>query len=70
VTNRKDLAPPSADRPSPTKKRAASTIEPKVAAPGDLVPRENPEIITTHRREAKGMAQIAAHHQPTPVGEP
>ncbi|KAK1670406.1 hypothetical protein QYE76_058565 [Lolium multiflorum] len=45
----KDLAPPSAGRPSLAKKRAASTVEPKAAAPGDLVSREKPETISTHR---------------------
>nr|XP_051197268.1 uncharacterized protein LOC127310657 [Lolium perenne] len=44
-------------RPPPTKKKAASSIEPEVAAPGVLEPREKPKVTTPHRREAEGMAQ-------------
>ncbi|KAK1649591.1 hypothetical protein QYE76_067396 [Lolium multiflorum] len=57
---------------------ATSSVEPKVAASGALVSRKNPEIASTHRREAgvDDMAQTeglpAAHHQPRPecCGEP
>ncbi|KAK1642359.1 hypothetical protein QYE76_060164 [Lolium multiflorum] len=37
-----DPPPPTAGRPSPAKKRATSTVEPKAAAPGDHVSREKP----------------------------
>ncbi|KAK1628503.1 hypothetical protein QYE76_002818 [Lolium multiflorum] len=49
-----DPPPPTAGRPSPTKKMATSTVVPKAAAPGDLVAREKPEIASTHGREAGG----------------
>ena len=39
-----DPPPPTAGRPSPTKKMATSTVVPKAAAPGDHVTREKPEI--------------------------
>jgi hypothetical protein len=45
---------PATSRPPPAKKKAASTVEHKAAAPGDLVPREKPKIITPHRREVEG----------------
>jgi hypothetical protein len=57
-----DPPPPTAGRSSPAKKRVTSTVEPKAAALGVLVPREKPKIIAPHRREAEGKAPASTSH--------